>query len=106
MLFDSSFEGAQRLRPEPIEIRPQRLNRVRVDGVEATRSRSAVDNQVRVLQYAQMLRNRRPTDWKFAGEFPDRERAVVSEPSEDGPARRIAERVELYRMPMVSFHLR
>jgi hypothetical protein len=94
--FNPSFEGDEGLGPKAIEVRTQRCQGLGIDRIEAARSCSAVGDQPRALQDAQMLGNRRPTHRKVPGDRPDRERAFVHQTRENRPAGCVAESVELH----------
>ena len=102
-MLDPALEGGQGLVPELIEVLAQRLERVRVERVNAARAVGAIDDEPGVLEDAEVLRDRRPAHGKVARQLADRP-GPVDEPREDPAPGGIAERVKLW--VVVSLHLR
>jgi len=75
--------------PKTIEIRAQRFDAGWVQLVEPAVPLRTIDDQMRVLQNSQVLRNRRPADRETTGQFSHR-LGPVEQPLEDGPPGRIA----------------
>ena len=101
--FRSFLKRDQGVIPEPVEVGAKRLDAGGVELVQASRARGAIDDQLRVLEDAEVLRNRRPADRKLAGNFADGQR-TVEEPLDNRTASGVAECVHL--RVRVSHHLR
>src|SRR4051794_26803098 len=95
--FRGALERLERVVPEAIEIGAEGLDPSGVQFVEASVAGGTTDDQARVLQDPQMLRDRRRADRKIARELAARQRAV-QQPLEDCPACGVAKRVELFGM--------
>lgn len=80
--------------PEAIEIGAQRIDARRIQLVEPPVPHGPIDDQMRLFQDAQVLRDRRSTDWKAAREFADRLRSL-QQTFEDRPPGGIAQGVKL-----------
>src|SRR3954466_2624177 len=60
VFFDPPLERVEGLGPEPVEVIPQRRERLRVERVHAPRAVGAIGDELRVLQHPEVLRDRRP----------------------------------------------
>ena len=83
--------------PEPIKIGTQSVDAGGIQRIEPSVSCRAIDDQMRVLQDAQVLRNRRTADRKAARELADRPRALQQTLENRQPGR-IAEGIQLFGM--------
>jgi hypothetical protein len=88
--------------PETIEVRPEGFDARRVQLVEAAVSIRTIDDQVRLFENSQVLRDRRAADREGLRELADRLRSL-KQSFEDGSPGWIAECVQLPSM-MVSNH--
>jgi len=88
--------------PEAIEVGAQRVDACGIQLVDSPISDRSIDDQVRVLQDPQVLRDRRTADREAARELADWLRPL-KQTFEDRPAGGITERVELFGMS-VSHH--
>lgn len=68
--------------PEGVEVLAQRRRRLRIDLVDATRTRRSVEHQAHLLEHLEMLRHGGTAYRELSGELPDRERAPA-QPLED-----------------------
>ena len=57
--------------PQAIEVGTQPLDACEVELVQAPVARRTINDELRTLQYPEMLRDRRPADWKVAGQVAD-----------------------------------
>src|SRR5262249_46231812 len=88
-LLDGRLVGRQCLAPEALELAAKRAETVRVELIDAVLSRAAVDDEARILQHLQVLRDGRPADRQLARELGDGLRPP-GQPLEDGPPGRVA----------------
>jgi len=84
-------------------VRAQGIERVGIELIEPLRSGGLIEDEMSILQNAQVLGDCRPADREFLRQFADGQRSV-HESGEDGAASWIAERIELG--VLVSIHLR
>ncbi len=96
--------ASARLSPEPIEVVAERIDAGRVQLVDSPITLGTIDDQMRVLQDPQVLRNRGTADRKAARELAHRLRSL-EQAFENRPPGRIAQRIQLLTM-FVSNHLR
>jgi hypothetical protein len=92
----------ERAIPEPIEVVPQRVDAGGIELIEAAVSLGPIDDEVRVFQNPEMLRDGGPADREIAGEFADWLRAI-HQALENRPPGGIAQRIKLPGM-LVSNH--
>jgi len=103
MFFPSLLEGSQRLGPEAIEVRAQRIEGLGIERVQTPGSRGPIRDQMGALEHAKVLGDGRPAHWEVTSELSDGQRAP-EQAREDGAAGGIAEGIEL--RVVVSNHLR
>src|SRR5262245_24115306 len=84
-LFRFLPERAERLVPELIQVLSQGVEALDLEGVEAPGPLCRVRHELRILEHAEMLRDRGPADRELPGELPDCER-TVREPGQDFPS--------------------
>ena len=89
--------------PEPVEERAQRVDARGIELVDAPVAVRPIEDQVGLLEHAQVLGDRRPADREVAGQLADRQRAA-QQALEDRAPGGVAERVHL--RVTVSLHLR
>jgi hypothetical protein len=87
--FGRLLERHQRVIPESIEICPERIDALRIQLVDAAIANRPVDDELRVLEHAEVLRNGRTADGEIASEGPDGQWAL-EQALEDGAPGRIA----------------
>src|SRR5215217_2653136 len=75
VLLDDLLEGRKRLIPEPVELGAQRGHAVRVRPVDAAVAVTPVEHEPGLLQYLQVLRDRRSCDGQLARDVADGTRA-------------------------------
>src|SRR4030095_14707782 len=92
--LDCLFERGECVVPELLEVRAQRIDPGRVDGVEPPGADRLSDDEVGAFENPQVLRDGRPADWKVPRELADRHRAP-QQPLDNGASRGVAERVHL-----------
>ena len=95
--FRGAFVGGKGMVPEAIEVGAQGLDTGRVQLVQAPVALRSVDDQVGMLQDAQVLRDGRTADRKPSRQFTDR-LGTGEQALEDCSSGRIAERVQLLSM--------
>jgi len=76
--------------PELFEVFAQALDTRGVHGIQPSSSDGFVGHQVRPLEYAEVLGDRRAADGKLASQFAHRDR-TIEEPLEDRAARRVTQ---------------
>src|SRR5207344_225866 len=81
----SFLKRGQCVVPESVEVGAKRLDAGGVELVQAPRACGAIDDQLRVLEDAEMLRDRRPADRKLACNLADR-KGPVEEPLDNRAA--------------------
>ena len=96
-------KARERLAPERVEVLAQRLDCFRIDLVDASRSRLAVEHEPRLLEHLEMLRDSGAADRKLARELTDR-RGILGEAFEDLAPAWVPERLQ--RSLLVSSHER
>jgi hypothetical protein len=92
--FSRLLERHERVIPEPIEVGPQRFDAPGIQLVYAAVTLRPIDNQMRALEHAEVLRNGRTAHWEIRSQLTDRERAR-EQPFENRAARRVAEGANL-----------
>jgi len=73
LVLGGCFESTQALGPEDLEITPELGDGLGPGAIKALRPVSALGDQARLLQDAQVLGDRRPRDVEPAGDLADRE---------------------------------
>ena len=71
LFFDLAAKGAERLSPELFEVFADSFKTFGIELVESTISFGSIRNQVGLLEDAQVLRDGRTADGKFASEVDD-----------------------------------
>ena len=98
----SAFAGRKGVVQKSIEVVPQRLDAGRIQFVQPAVPRGPIDDEVRIFQDAQVLRDGRPADRESARELTHRLRSG-QQPLENRPTRGIAKGVQLFGV-LVSNH--
>jgi hypothetical protein len=73
--FGRLLERDERVIPESIEVRPERIDALRIQLVDAAIANRPIDNELSVLEHPEVLRNRRTADGEIASERANWQRA-------------------------------
>jgi hypothetical protein len=73
--------------PEMIEIGTQRFDTCGIDGVNPATADRSIDDEVGLLENAEVLGNGRATDWKVPREFTHRQRTFEESDEDRAPCR-------------------